>query len=192
MIINTWFPTAIASSDCPFIDDIIKPYKQVISFYKYEKTGFCRERVHLNPFFYRLNSWIDEQVNKFAKAHKYTDQYTCKESWLLDYPKGGGQSNHRHPGFVFSVVFFLEGYENDTPINFHNPVVDMMNPINESAYDDATKYEDRNFNELTNTKASYAPKSGRLLIWRSHILHGVYNKELDCKRIVFTYNYNKK
>ena len=53
----------------------------------------------------------------------YADYYECRESWLLDYPKGGGQSFHKHPGFLFSAVFFLEGHENDTALNFENPVI---------------------------------------------------------------------
>ena len=48
MIINTWFPTAIGVSECPFIKDIQPSYKKIISKYDYEKSGFCRERVHKN------------------------------------------------------------------------------------------------------------------------------------------------
>jgi uncharacterized protein (TIGR02466 family) len=190
MIINTWFPTAIGVSECPFIKDIQPSYKKIISKYDYEKSGFCRERVHKNNKFNKLNKWVHQEVNKFAKEHLYNGEFKCTESWLLDYPIGGGQSFHRHPGFIFSAVFFLEGYENDTSLNFENPVIDMMNPNEQTAHHDGPEKE-RAFNELTFTITSYPPLTGRLVIWRSHLLHGCYNKEVDCKRIVFTYNFKK-
>jgi hypothetical protein len=37
MILNHWFPTTIAISECPFIDEIQKPYKKIIS--KYNTTA---------------------------------------------------------------------------------------------------------------------------------------------------------
>jgi len=187
MIINTIFPTTIGVSDCPFINEIQEPYKKIIKNFKYEGTGFCRERVHLNKKFTKLNKWINEQVQEYAKIHLYKEKYNCIESWLLDYPLGAGQSFHRHPGFVFSVVFFLEGYEEDTNLNFENPVVDMLNPLKGTAHDDAL--DNIEYNELTYSQVSYPPKTGRLLIWRSHLAHGCYNKQLECKRIVFVYNY---
>ena len=33
------------------------------------------------------------------------------------------------------MVFFLEGYEDDTNLNFENPVVDMLNPLKVTAHD---------------------------------------------------------
>ena len=191
MILNHWFPTTIAVSECPFIDEIQKPYKNIISKYKYDSTGFCKERVHLNKKFKKLNTWVNQEIKKYADAHLYNDTYECKESWLLDYPIGGGQSFHRHPGFVFSAVFFLEGYEDDTALNFENPVIDMKNPLNRTAHNDENTEHKVIFNELTYTMCSYPPKTGLLIIWRSYLSHGCYNKQLDCKRIVFTYNFDK-
>tara|TARA_R100001163_G_C5062390_1_gene199470 strand:- start:347 stop:952 length:606 start_codon:yes stop_codon:yes gene_type:complete len=198
MIINTIFPTAIGISDCPFINEIQEPYKKIIKDFKYESTGLCKERVHLNKKFKKLNEWVNEQVQKYAKIHLYKGKYNCTESWLLDYPLGSGQSFHRHPGFVFSVVFFLEGYENDTCLNFENPVVDMLNPLKVTAHDfdrvndhvfNNNALDNIEYNELTYSQVSYAPKTGRLIVWRGHLAHGCYNKQLECKRIVFVYNY---
>jgi len=188
MIIHRWFPTSIAVSECPFVDKIQKPYKKLISKYHYEESGFCRERVHKNIKFKKINDWVHNEINKFAKELFYTKKFNCEESWLLDYPLGGGQSFHRHPGFVFSAVFFLEGYEHDTHLNFENPVIDMMNPNDQTAHHDGPENK-RAFNDLTYTIASYPPKTGNLIMWRSHISHGCYNKQEDCKRIVFTYNF---
>ena len=75
----------------------------------------------------------------------------------------------------------------------------MLNPLKVTAHDydrindhaftnDASNKIE--YNELTYAQVSYAPKTGRLLIWRSHLAHGCYNKERECKRIVFVYNYD--
>lgn len=190
MQIELIFPTAIGFADYPYLKDL-EIYKKEIANYKYESSGFCRERIHKNKKFKKLNDWILNEVHKYAEAHLYKDRYECKESWLLDYPVGGGQSFHIHPGFIFSAVFFIEGHKEDTSLNFDNPVMDMMNPSGHTAHDDGN-VDKREFNQLTFRTISYQPITGRLLVWRSYLSHGCYNKVLNCKRIVFTYNFGKK
>lgn len=182
------FPTTVGFSECPFIDEIQDKYKKIIEKFDYNADGFCGHRVHQNNKFKKLNKWIDDQIHTYAKRHLYKGKYSCKESWLLDYPIGAGQSFHRHPGFTFSCVFFLEGYEYDSTLNFENPIIDMKNPLNFSAYDETNNEA---YNELTYQVIKYPPKSGRLYVWRSYLAHGVFNKLKNCKRIVFTYNYDQ-
>ena len=191
MIFDHLFPTTIGYADYPFVEDL-KAYKKIISSYKYKKSGFCNERIHKNKKFKKLNDWILKEVYAYAERHLYKGQYECKESWLLDYPVGGGQSYHRHPGFIFSAVFFLEGHGHDTTLNFENPNVDMMNPLGTTAHDDGPTEDRQGYNELTYTVMSYKPVTGRVLIWRSHLSHGCFNKIESCKRIVFTYNFGRK
>jgi len=183
------FPTTIGIVDCPFIEEIQSKYKKTIEKFQYDEAGFCPHRVHKDKKFNKLNNWITKQIHEYAKRHLYKGKYSCKESWLLDYPIGAGQSFHRHPGFIFSAVFFLEGYEDDSSLNFENPVIDMKNPLKLTAYNEKDDPENI-YNELTYVGMSYPPKSGRLIIWRSHLSHGCYNKIKNCKRIVFTYNYD--
>ena len=190
MIFDHVFPTTIGYADYPFVEDL-KSYKKIISSYKYGETGFCRERIHTNKKFKKLNDWILKEVHLYAKRHLYKDGYECKESWLLDYPVGGGQSFHRRAGFLFSALFFLEGDPNDTPLNFQSPIIDMMNPLGKTAHDDGGG-DERDYNELTHSIVSYRPLTGRVIIWRSYLAHGCYNKVEPCKRIVFSYNFGKK
>ena len=188
MNIDLWFPSAISRSQCPFIHEIQEPYKKIIADYKYNNSGFCGERIHENDKFKRLNDWVQKEVEEYTETHKYKGQYFCNESWLLDYPVGGAQFFHAHPGFVISGVFFLEGHENDTAIRFKNPVVDMKNPLGKTAHNELIN--DTVFNELTYTEIAYPPKSGQLLLWRSYLQHGCHTKILKCKRIVFSYNFD--
>lgn len=186
MKLNLCFPFVVGISDCSFIEEIQGPYKKIISKYNYEDHGFCHERPHLKNEFKRLNDWIHGELQKYIKAHRYTDEYGCKESWLLDYQIGSSHLIHNHPGCVFSVLFFLEGYEHDVSLTFFNPVDDMMNPLNLTAQNKTRT------NEFTHRFVYFPPKSGRLIIWRSHLMHGIENKTKDCKRIVFAYNFDRK
>jgi len=186
MQINLCFPTVIGFSDCPFIDEIKEPYKKIISDYKYEANGRCDENIHLKPKFSRLNNWIMSELDKYVEGHLYKDKYECTESWLIDYKLGIYQPIHNHPGFVFSVLFFLEGYEDDVNLTFHHPVDDMMNPLNNTAKQQGET------NNFTHREVYYKPKTGRLIIWRSNIMHSVLPKTKNCKRIILSYNFNKK
>ena len=186
MKINLCFPTVVGISDCPFINEIQDEYKKIISNYKYEDHGFCYKEPHSNDKFKRLNDWINQELKKYIDGHLYQDEYECKESWLLDYKVGSNQPVHNHPGFVFSALFFLEGYEQDVSLTLLNPVDDMMNPLNNHA---KTNPDTNNF---THRVISYPPKSGQLIIWRSYVMHSVDTKIKDCKRIVFAYNFDRK
>lgn len=187
MNINLCFPTAIGISECPFIDEIQDKYKKILEKADFQPTGFCNS---IRPFQYKkfnkLNKWILEEVNKYIKAHNYKDEYECKDSWAIDYRLGLGQPFHKHPGFIISALFFLEGYEQDVRINFLNPIDDMMNPLNDKS---GINIET---NELTHQILSFPPKHGRLIIWRSYLMHGVSSKVEKCKRIIFSYNFNRK
>ena len=133
MKINLCFPTVFGTSDCPFINEIQDKYKEIISSYKYEDHGFCYEEPHSNEKFRALNTWVNDELKKYIDAHLYQDKYECNDSWLLDYKVGSYQPAHNHPGCVFTALFFLEGYEQDVSLTFHNPVDDMMNPLNNQA-----------------------------------------------------------
>ena len=186
MNINLCFPTVIGYSECPFIDEIQDPYKKIISTYKYETHGRCDESPHLIEEFSQLNNWIYSELQKYINGHNYKDKYLCKESWLFNYQVGSYQPIHNHPGFIFSALFFLEGYEQDTHLVFHNPVDDMMNPLNNNA-----KFKGIT-NDFTHREVYFKPKSGKLVIWRSYVMHSVPYKTQDSKRIVVAYNFGKK
>ena len=186
MKINLCFPTVFGFVDCPFINEIQESYKNIISNFKYELNGRCDESPHTNLKFVKLNNWIVDELNKYIKAHLYKDVYECKESWLFDYKIGSYQPIHNHPGFVFSALFFLEGYEDDVNLTFYNPVDDMMNPLNNTAKQKGET------NDFTHREIYFKPKTGRLIIWRSHVMHSVSSKTKNCKRIIFAYNFNKQ
>ena len=51
-------------------------------------------------------------------------------------------------------------------------------------------YNDIKLNELSYAQCEYSCRSGRLVIFRSHISHAVDPKQIKDKRIVFSYNFD--
>lgn len=188
LVTERWFPTTIGIVDCPFLNEIKTEYLNIISKFKYLEGGFCDHYIHNDARFTKLNNWITEQVNKYAKLHKFEDQYEAKDSWLIDYPLNIGQPFHCHSGYTISVCFFLEGNIDDVPLIFKNPIQDMKNPLNITPKN--SHLSNHLFNEFTNQRCFYAPLSGRLIIFRSHTEHGVYPKKTTNKRIIFSYNFD--
>tara|TARA_R100000734_G_C3317224_1_gene110161 strand:- start:1870 stop:2457 length:588 start_codon:yes stop_codon:yes gene_type:complete len=186
LTLQTWFPVTIGSIECPFIDDIKDKYKKILSKFKYDDNGLCYEQIHKNKKFDKLNKWITDNINKYAKAHCFKHTYEPKESWVLDYPIGKGQPFHSHYGYTISCVFYLEANENDQPTIFANPFLDMKNPTGMNLQN----YNDIKLNELSYAQCEYSCRSGRLVIFRSHISHAVDPKQIKDKRIVFSYNFD--
>ena len=186
--LERWFPTIIGFVDCPFLSDIYDSYDNKIRLMQFNKDGFSYTQIHLDNTFKRLNDWITYNVNEYAKAHKFPATYEAKESWLLNYPHGGGQPWHTHVGATISTVFYFDVKENDVGTRFRSPLpYDMITPLNLSPNNDG-KSDDK-FNELTSSVCNYSPVQGRLLIFRSHVEHTANNKETNGRRIVFSYNY---
>ena len=185
MKFDTWFPTVIGRSHCPFIKEIQSKYKKHIKNYPSLDLGFVNKSVHFNPKFKKLNSWITEEVNKFSQAHHFPGEYEIKESWIWDYKVGGYLDFHRHPGYTLSALFFLEGHKEDAQTVFRNPIEDMKNPFKTTPYNS----RDPNlYNSFTYKTCRYPPESGLLLVWRSYVDHAVEFKKIPAKRILFVYN----
>ena len=188
LVINTWFPVAIGQVYCPFINEIKDKYKNIIKKFEYNHNGFCDYPLHKNKKFDKLNKWIVENVNKYAKAHLYKDEYEIKDSWILDYPIGKGQPFHAHHGFTISCVFYLDAQKNDSPTIFSNPFIDMKNPTHTTL----RNFQNIVLNDLTYQQCEYLCETGKLVIFRSNVLHAVDPKQIKEKRIVFSYNFDPK
>jgi len=175
MKFETWFPTVIGISRCPFINEIQSPYKKIIENYPVDRYGFINVPIHRKPQFKKLTDWITQEVNTFSENHRFAFKYEPKESWVWNYEVGVSQEFHTHLGYTISTVFFLEGYQEDSPLVFRNPMHnDMKNPLG------------------TQPHTSMDARSGTLLVWRSYVEHKVGKDKIhnNKKRIVFVYNFD--
>ena len=187
--LQTWFPTAIGVADCPFHKDIKEEYKKHLDKFNYDNRGFSNTTIHKDKNFKKFNDWITKQVNEYCKLHKYPDQYKANGSWVIDYKQGVGQPWHPHIGCTVSTVYYFESDVNDKGTLFRSPYHnDTANPLNLKPLVSNTI----EFNELTFPSCTYPPLEGRLLIFRSYVEHMVISKESKNKRIIFSYNFDKK
>jgi len=185
-----WFPTTIGVVDCPFHKDIKKDYQNYLNDFEFNDMGLSYTHIHKNEKFKILNEWITKQVNQYTKLHNYPDMYEANESWVIDYKLNQNQPWHTHTGCTISTVYYFDSNVNDSSTKFRSPYHnDTSNPLN---LNPSSARDVNNFNELTFPSCSYTPVEGRLLIFRSYIEHSVDNKQIKSKRVIFSYNFDKK
>jgi len=183
--IHRWFPTTIGVVD--YIDFDSKKYKPLLLENRFN--------IHKDENFSTLTNWITNHVNEYAKEHKFVYEYVPKESFSVRYKVGDVQNYHPHNGFHISAVFYVEGYEDDTPIMFKSPYfVDSVAPQGIEIHDGEleqniqTTNPDK-YNPYTFPTCQYPPSTGRLLIFRSYLEHAVLKKTNDKERISLGYNF---
>jgi uncharacterized protein (TIGR02466 family) len=131
--------------------------------------------------FKSLNDWIVKNVKEYSLKLKYKNNFLCKEAWFNVYKKYDYQEFHNHPSFTLSAVYFLKSSEKDARIFFN------LDP-----FSDANKPEiDPDF-FITSSMIHYDPVPGRLLIFRSNLLHCVERQESNDLRISLAYNFKKE
>jgi hypothetical protein len=187
--IDTWFPTVIGKASCPFFADVKDKYIKYLEKKKISPSGFCYHQIHKDNKLKKLNNWITDSVNKVAKTFNFPDRYEPKQSWFIDCKQFNAQPWHAHSGFVFSVIFYLEGSSDDKGTRFKSPnYIDMKNPYNLSPDND---HKATLFNEYTYPTCTYPCIPGKLLIFRSFVEHCTDLKITDKRRIVLIYNYDR-
>jgi len=189
--IETWFPTVIGVSDCPFIGDIKKSYNKILKTLKFTKNGLSYHQLHEDKRFNKLTKWVSDRVNDYAKIHNFEDDYQIGESWINDYRDNHPQPFHVHNGWTISANFIFNSDINDMRTVFKSPrYVDMKNPIKSSP----NRFSKLPLNEYTFKVVEYEPVEGRLLIFRSNTEHSTSNrlKKMKTKRIIFAFNLDPK
>lgn len=131
--------------------------------------------------FKTLNSWVIEKVNDYSKTLRYQNKFSCKEGWFNIYHKYDYQEYHTHPNYSISAIYFLKSPKNGAKTYFDtNPIADSNSP----------KLDPDFIN--TSRLIYYDPVPGRLLIFRSNLLHCVQRHESKETRISLAYNFTKE
>ena len=130
-----------------------------------------------DEIFTSINTWVEEQVNLYAKELKFKNSCKLQEGWFSIYNKGASQEYHTHPGYIFSCVYCVSAPPDSSPLVLNSPQApDMMNPsITE-------------FNNITAGMCTYPAIVGRLLIFRSYVNHCVPPNVGNGPRITLAYN----
>lgn len=124
-----------------------------------------------------LQQFCLESINQFAsEVLEYTDiKLRITQSWLNKSVKGDFHHLHRHPNSILSGVLYIETGEEDR-ISF------TKNPDHSSFF-----FEVNNWN-MYNAESWWLPvKAAELLIFPSHLFHGVPPVESE-SRISLSFN----
>ena len=117
------------------------------------------------PSFHPFLEWQDSQVTTYCKDQNIKfEQFNC-QSWFNIYTKGDFQETHNHniSGQHLSTIYMCKG-----------PTGSAYTYFSDFQIQDQYRFE---FEE------------GTLLIFPSHMLHGVSQHELDDERITIASNY---
>jgi uncharacterized protein (TIGR02466 family) len=83
--------------------------------------------------------------------------------WANKMESEASHGDHNHVGCLMSGCMYLEMPKNGGEIKFSNPAVRF----------DRTLLDKKEFTEFNSDTWSIAPKRGDLLMWASHVVHGV-------------------
>lgn len=83
--------------------------------------------------------------------------------WANEMISGSVQTTHNHVGCVMSGCLYLEVPEEGGEIKFHNPSLRF----------DRVKLPIKTYTELNSDIWGLQPQKGQMIIWHSHLQHGV-------------------
>jgi len=196
LTLHSWFPTVIGVTQCPFIHEIQKKYKEYLNISDERPQEYQYYQLHKDEKFKRLYEWQQEQVDTFTNAHNYKPM-KAGESWYIDYKPYTNNHWHNHLGWAISTIFYLEANPKDEPTRFRSPSYHSSNPLllrTEKEGDTLNPIEinhAKHFNEFTYLTCNYKASSGRLLVFKSTVEHMTDNKIPHLgPRIIFSTNYN--
>jgi|TARA_R100001143_G_scaffold25639_1_gene25908 uncharacterized protein (TIGR02466 family) len=185
MKISYWFPTVLGEAHIPNAEkehQRLLPHIHKIKGKKDECFNYYQ--VHKDKKFNNINKFVLTQVNEFSKQHRFGPM-KVKDSWFNDYKKYNVNTSHAHPGSVFTAVYYLVGYIEDTSLVIHSPIPpDMMNPSDTTSNDPL-----KNINTLTSDDIIIKPSTGYVCIFRSFLSHEVPLKITDHRRISLSYTF---
>ena len=199
-MIDQWFPTLI----CNGLLESFKPYNKHFS----EKAYFLKEKFPNASSDWRcdtfhtmnvytpfndndqiINSLIDickKEVLIFSKEYgvdKTINELDCIDFWFNIGGPGSYQEYHQHPNAHFSLVYYVQAYENCGNIIFKSieSVSDMMPlPVSNIA------------NSASFKTCFYSPTNSTVLIFRSNLLHMVEKNYSGKDRISIAMNFRFK
>jgi len=132
-----------------------------------------------DPLFQNLTQQITSEVKLLAKDFGVTKDVRVKDSWINVARPGAFQETHIHPNSHFSVAYYIKA-----PVNSGNIVF-------RSAEANTDMFE-LPVSELTpaNYKTFFIePEVGKLIVFRSNLLHMVEKNMSNETRISITMNF---
>ena len=113
-----------------------------------------------------LKAFIIKHVKEYLDEAGYDHskvEIEVVSIWANRMESGASQKNHNHVGCIMSGCMYLEFPEKAAEILFYNPAMRF----------DRSVLPIKKFTELNSDSWALAPKRGDMLMWASHVMHGV-------------------
>jgi uncharacterized protein (TIGR02466 family) len=150
-------------------------------FLSVESTHKTMNVLHTIPAFYNLAEEILSNgknfLNKMGWDAGLINRLEIGTMWTNVSRAGEFVMPHTHPGSILSGVFYVKKFEGSR-ITFFNDVYDMI-PF------------EGTYNSLSNSGCHYDCEPGRLMLWKSNLLHGT-SMQPDGEKIVISFNLSFK
>ncbi len=127
--------------------------------------------------FSNVNRWVINKVKEYATALGFNNDIKDMDAWFNIYQKYDYQETHDHEGNDISAIYYVKCPENSGKLFFLS---------HEAKGVKDTFKED---NPLTWKKYYFDPEPGRLVIFKSNLMHGVLQNKSDDFKISFAYNF---
>ena len=124
-----------------------------------------------------LNDWVLENILNYSKNIGYTEAIQSKEGWLNIYDEHDYQEIHDHLGYDVSAIYYLKVPKNSGKTFF----------VSHEAKGPKEVFIEKN--PHTWKKFYIMPNPGRLLIFKSNLLHGVTQSKSKDYKISLAYNF---
>lgn len=186
--IETWFPKSIYIRE-DFSLDLLADIETTIKERKIEtirdqelfvdSTHRTDRELHKElDCFKTLSNRIEDEIRQFMYSLGYApnvaDLAFIAGMWYNTSNKGDFVFPHNHAGSVISGAFYVKAAE-ENKIIFYDNLNDLQQPVDYP-------------NELSFATVNYQCVPGRLLLWRSNLVHGTPVQLQPGEKIVISFN----
>lgn len=190
MPIESWFPTLIMfeyleNIDLKLLADKALKIKKTKN--KINNDWLCETYSSSNLLdlskdkeFKKLIEQIKLKVKEFAKSYGiFNSNIKYQDGWINIAEHNQYQEYHVHPNSHFSVVFYIQTFENCGDIYFASPEKNNMKPLP----------KENGINAYNAGSCSFKAEQGKLIIFPSNLQHMVRTNLSSKQRISFSANF---
>ena len=193
-VISNLFPTTVFLRDCHDFQEKREGLIQAIYDYKnrhpkgkvrsnrggWQSSGIDQTDENLGSYV----PWIGQQVHAALTGVLAEQTVVCPDNiWLNINGKGHYNVIHSHPGSHYSGTLWVKVPDSDSEFFLENP-----SEFSVAAYQHCFTDEFRGQNGIGG-EYHFQPEEGRMILFPSHIRHGVWENNSDADRISISFNF---
>jgi uncharacterized protein (TIGR02466 family) len=187
-LIDSWFPKTIYYVD-NILDNTQNLYEDAISFlnekgYKrfddfyVDSTHSITDKLYEYKSFKGLKDIIDIHVENYKTELGLTVKSKINNMWINKSGKGDYNFPHSHAGSLISGVFYIKSTTDNRIIFYNDEFLSGNNVVSSNQ----TSY--------SHTMCYYSCVEGRLMLWRSNLIHGNPIQKNNSEKIITSFNYD--